>query len=229
MRITDARQDLPVHPVNWDWTVSPANQGHLVYPAYPVLTHRFLCHPTDVVVGVHRDHPDRQALQAQLDHPETKVNQATQAHQPKMAFPAVQEVPEAQANQANKAIQARQAMLDDQPKLDKKATMDHPVVPVNQVQEDPTPKKEAPENLEIQDPTARQATLALAANPATKVLQAAKVRTEAPAKMPNIVLVPDEERLRKRKPRKPKKEFWNFILLFTIQVFYVRQQKNLFF
>jgi hypothetical protein len=217
MRTTDAHQDLPVRPVNWDWTASLANQGHLVSPAYLVLTHRFHCHPMDVVVGVHQDPPDLQAHQAQLDHPETKVNQETQAHRPRMALPAVQEVPEAQANQANKAIQVQQATLEGQPKLDKKATMVHPVVQANPVQEAPTPKEEAPENQEVQDPTVPQATPALQANQETKAPQAAKVRTEAPAKMPNIVLVPDEERLRKRKPRKPKKDtIWNFILLFAI-------------
>jgi len=217
MRITDAHQDLPVRPVNWDWTASLANQGHLVYPAYLVLTHRFHCHPMDVVVGVHQDPPDLQAHQAQLDHPETKVNQVPQAHQPKMALPAVQEVPEAQANQANKAIQARQATPDDQPKLDKKATMVHLVVQANLALVGPTPKKEVPANPELQAPTVPLETPALQANPATKAPQAAKVRTEAPAKMPNIVLAPDEERLRKRKPRKPKKDtIWNFILLFAI-------------
>jgi len=136
-----------------------------------------------------------------------------------MAVQAVQAIPAAQANRANKAIPVRQATPEDQPKPDKKATTVHPVVQVNQDQVVQMPRKEAPEKTEIPVRTALQATQARAANQATKVLRAAKVRTEAQAKMPNIVLVQDEEKLRKRKSRKPKMDtIWNFILPFYISI-----------
>jgi len=173
----------------------------------------------DVVVGVHPDLQAHQVHQAQLDQPETKVNQVIQVHQLKTVVPAVQAAPAVPANQENKETPVQLAMLVDQPKLDKKATTVHRAVQANQVQLAPTPKKEALENQAPQAPTVHPATQDPEGNQATKVLREAKVQTVVLARMPNIVLVPDEERPPKRKSRKPKKDtIWDFILLFAISI-----------
>jgi len=219
MQIIDAHQDLLARLENSVWTVWPANQALQVNQACPETTHQFLCHPMDVVVGVHPAHQVHQVHLAQLDHPEIKANQAIQVHQLKTAVPAVQAAREVQANQENKAIQAQQATPDDQPKPDKKATTDHPVVQANQVQVAPTPNAEVPESQAPLVPTVPPAIQDLVANPATKVLREAKVRMAVLARTPNIVLVPDEERLPKRKSRKPKTDtIRNFILLVAISI-----------
>jgi len=230
MLTIDAHPALLVVLVKLDWKVWLASLALLVFPAYPVLTHRFHCHPMDVVVGVHLDHPDLPDHLVPLDHLATKDNQADQVQLAKMATPealATQAVP---ASPANKAAPAQLVMLVAMPRLVKKAIMDQPVVPANQALLAPTASEEAPENPEVQAHLVHQAPLALAANQPTKALQVHEAHPVVPAKTPNIVLAPDVPRRRKRKSRKLKwDKIWGVSVILPLGtqfLFYVKKQKR---
>jgi hypothetical protein len=183
----------------------------------------------DVVVGVHPDHPAHLDHLAQLDLEETKVSQATQAHRLAMEVLVHQVHQAAPANLANKAVQVQQAMPEDQRRPAKKAIMDHPAVQANLVQVATTPNVAVPAVQAVQVPTVLQAIQALVENQATKAPPDPKVHLEVQARTLNIVPVPEEPRVRKRKSRKPKKAtIWNYILFFAIQFdFHVRKQEKI--
>jgi len=220
MQIIDAHQDLLARLENSVWTVWLANQALQVNQACPATTHQFLCHPMDVVVGVHPVHPDLQARLDPLDQLATKDNQAIQVQQAKMAAledPAIQE---AQASPANKAVPVQPAMLVAMLKLDKKEIMDHPVPLVNLVPVAPTANVVVLANLAPQAYLVHPAPLAQVANRPTKVPLVHEARPAVLARMPNIVHVPDVPR-RSRKSRKPK---WNKIWGFGFILFFFGTQ-----